>query len=51
MLKGGVGCWVHHRERLGEQRKELPMFYFYSYSYVWTYRVYRPAVCYSWSCF
>lgn len=25
--------------------------YTYSYRYTWTYRVYRPAVVYTWSCY
>ena len=29
-----------------------PMFFYtYSYRYTWTYRVYRPAVVYTWSCY
>ena len=31
--------------------KGTPPMFFYSYSYVWTYRVYRPAVYCTWTCF
>ena len=37
---------------VSDKKRKPPMFFYsYSYSYTWSYRVYRPAVCYSWCCF
>ena len=35
---------------VSDTKRKPPMF-FYSYSYTWSYRVYRPVVYYTWSCF
>ena len=35
---------------VSDTKRKPPMF-FYSYSYTWSYRVYRPVVFYTWSCF